>query len=176
VGTFSARRTDRLCVEVVSDAPLVAGLDCHVGEIRLSRSAEDLDAMHSRLEIERRDRRGRPVVLAINVELALRDTAMMSVAVPPGCDAGNVRCRLRRPGLFPRPVARRQRRPRPHALGLTGANLANRELITSGSPASERSSRYSRKVACATRCAASEERPEDWLRAGHASRERTPKR
>lgn len=71
-GALSARWTARLCGEVVPDAPLVASLNCHVREIRLARSAANLDAMHSRLEIERRDRRCRAVVLAINVELALR--------------------------------------------------------------------------------------------------------
>jgi len=62
--------TARLCVEVVPDAPHFARLDRHVREIRLARAIANFDAMHSRLEVERRDRRRRAVVLAIDVELA----------------------------------------------------------------------------------------------------------
>ncbi|HSQ59445.1 MAG TPA: TolC family protein, partial [Acidobacteriota bacterium] len=66
---------------------------------------QNLDAMHSRLEIERRDWRRRAVVLAINVDLALRQyhdderrrTARLLLR--------KVRCRLRRP----RELLRRRR-------------------------------------------------------------------
>ena len=69
---LSDRWIGRLGAEVVSDAPLLTSLNHHVRQIRLPRSAANLDAMHSRLENERRDRRCRAVVLAINVELAAR--------------------------------------------------------------------------------------------------------
>src|SRR5687767_3479653 len=59
-------------IEVVPDAPHVAGLHGHVREIRLARSAPHFDAMHSRLKLESRDRRRRAVVLAIDVNLAAR--------------------------------------------------------------------------------------------------------
>src|SRR5688572_2694067 len=69
-GQLLGGRAARSGVEVVADAPLVAGLNRHIGKERLARAAANLDAMHARLELEGRDRRRRALVLAVDVELA----------------------------------------------------------------------------------------------------------
>jgi hypothetical protein len=86
----------------MSDAALLTRLNRHVRDIRLPRSAANLNVMHSRLEIERGDRRCGAVVLAINVDLAFgryRDDEFRRPASP---RLWNVLCRLRRLRRLPR--------------------------------------------------------------------------